>query len=123
MILRPPCSTRSDPLFPVTTLCRSEAGRRGQVGNRQIDEDRLSHDGSPLTLVRLACGSTRLRDRADCETGVSRTRDFRRCATANPARSDEHTSELQSLMRNSYAVFCLKKITSNISNELCVRPT
>src|SRR3546814_21144456 len=69
MIRRPPRSTRTDTLFPYTTLFRSSAA------------------------------STR-----SCAPSTGRTPSA--CA---PARSEEHTSELQSLMRISYAVFCLKK--------------
>src|SRR3546814_15127465 len=72
MIRRPPRSTRTDTLFPYTTLFRS---RREQPG----------------------------RDRADQSVGT------RAGAGAGKRRSEEHTSELQSLMRISYAVFCLKK--------------
>src|SRR3546814_2438887 len=86
MIRRPPRSTRTDTLFPYTTLFRSRAvrlepcqlarhsraGRRGALGVRVEGGDRLG-------------------------------------AARRLARSEEHTSELQSLMRISYAVFCLKK--------------
>src|SRR3546814_9780702 len=76
MIRRPPRSTRTDTLFPYTTLFRSPARRRS--GCRE--------DGDP--------GS------GDAGTAWRRRH-----------RSEEHTSELQSLMRISYAVFCLKKKT------------
>src|SRR3546814_2190521 len=68
MIRRPPRSTRTDTLFPYTTLFRSVERR------------------------------PRLPDRAGAQ-----------CDRGQPRRSEEHTSELQSLMRISYAVFCLKK--------------
>src|SRR3546814_11730581 len=79
IIRRPPRSTRTDTLFPYTTLFRSGAG-----GNVLADGD----DRTPL--------------------GKTRTQ---RVILLQPLtqRSEEHTSELQSLMRNSYAVFCLKK--------------
>src|SRR3546814_8759306 len=81
MIRRPPISTRADTLFPYTTLFRS-ARRAAGGGNCQ----------------RQGGGTTR---RANCAGPGS---------AAEPAqRSEEHTSELQSLMRISYAVFCLKK--------------
>src|SRR3546814_19277004 len=75
MIRRPPRSTRTDTLFPYTTLFRS-ADRRAIIGvmRRRPPEEDLVH--TDLALVH---------------------------------RSEEHTSELQSLMRISYAVFCLKK--------------
>src|SRR3546814_2622965 len=78
MIRRPPRSTRTDTLFPYTTLFRSLPARAHLVGE-----------------TRAARGPRR------------------RARGADPAlrseRSEEHTSELQSLMRISYAVFCLKK--------------
>src|SRR3546814_11857928 len=84
MILRPPRSTRTDTLFPYTTLFRSRAchppdarvgvGRAGEFRRRRA----RMHDGA---------GG----------------------ASGAQLRSEEHTSELQSLMRISYAVFCLKK--------------
>src|SRR3546814_7166323 len=83
MIRRPPRSTRTDTLFPYTTLFRSR--RRGAV-RRAGDR-------------RLVGGCDRRAGRAHLWRGL---RPLRR-------RSEEHTSELQSLMRISYAVFCLKK--------------
>src|SRR3546814_1846864 len=83
MIRRPPRSTRTDTLFPYTTLFRSAAKDDGpaRLGLRDVPRHRF-----------LAT--------------VSRRQHF------HPAiRSEEHTSELQSLMRISYAVFCLKKKT------------
>src|SRR3546814_10186338 len=81
MIRRPPRSTRTDTLFPYTTLFRSPA--RGG-----------SRDQSAFRAGRCLCRPP-----------------FHR------QRSEEHTSELQSLMRNSYAVFCLKKKTTNRSKH------
>src|SRR3546814_9544048 len=81
MIRRPPRSTRTDTLFPYTTLFRS--ARRLRLGPMEKPSDR-----------------TRLTDRP----GRNRPGPAR-----NGQRSEEHTSELQSLMRISYAVFCLKK--------------
>src|SRR3546814_6873897 len=88
MIRRPPRSTRTDTLFPDTTLFRSGAMVVGLV----------------LCAVAVAVLRT--------DAGPF----WRQCATAMGfagqilvARSEEHTSELQSLMRISYAVFCLKK--------------
>src|SRR3546814_9623714 len=84
MIRRPPRSTRTDTLFPYTTLFRSPAARRG-------DADRLRG------AYRGAAARYRPRD-------------------GRPVgRSEEHTSELQSLMRISYAVFCLKKKKTTVS--------
>src|SRR3546814_8964225 len=94
MIRRPPRSTRTDTLFPYTTLFRSadRARRRGALPGR---------GGRPRGGVRPG-----LRDRR------TRPAQLRRDAPAGGGgdpRSEEHTSELQSLMRISYAVFCLKK--------------
>src|SRR3546814_5611886 len=101
---RPPRSTRTDSLFPYTTLCRSLAGdwTGAQSGGlRQIagaDAGKLGH------LVHATNSFTALAlPSAGCGPGADRAN----CARA-AARSEEHTSELQSLMRNSSAVFCLK---------------
>src|SRR3546814_16743649 len=77
MIRRPPRSTRTDTLFPYTTLFRSSGRRSG----------------------RISCPTP--------STGSSAPSGRR-----PSSRSEEHTSELQSLMRSSYAVFCLKKKTT-----------
>src|SRR3546814_5735086 len=92
MIRRPPRSTRTDTLFPYTTLVRScPAGRRGgQWARGGVDRQKLRQPGRPLRRVAV------------CRQGRGRR-------PARPQRSEEHTSELQSLMRNSYAVFCLQK--------------
>src|SRR3546814_3486461 len=80
MIRRPPRSTRTDTLFPYTTLFRSS-----------------SHDGGWVDLVLdKFVGSAQQLSSHDHHAGST-------------IRSEEHTSELQSLMRISYAVFCLKK--------------
>src|SRR3546814_5150745 len=101
MIRRPPGSTRTDTLFPYTTLFRS-AGLGLHLGGDAGDE-RLEHRivGEPL-----------LGDR-DIERGIvielQPLARRRAGLVADLVRSEEHTSELQSLMRISYAVFCLKK--------------
>src|SRR3546814_1537196 len=98
MIRRPPRSTRTDTLFPYTTLFRSEQAS-GLCYNRDV-----SH------LVR-----------ANLEQGLGPpSLQFECLARSDPIpvrdlRSEEHTSELQSLMRISYAVFCLKKKTTQIT--------
>src|SRR3546814_8609195 len=81
MIRRPPRSTRTDTLFPYTTLFRSPAALPSSSATSDPDIDRA---GSICRQRALAS-----------------------------SRSEEHTSELQSLMRISYAVFCLKKKTNN----------
>src|SRR3546814_4076039 len=85
MIRRPPRSTRTDTLFPYTTLFRSPGGRICVRSCRKLS----SNSGARANRLGLAA-----------EQGQ---RQFRQ------PRSEEHTSELQSLMRISYAVFCLKK--------------
>src|SRR3546814_1366058 len=81
MIRRPPRSTRTDTLFPYTTLFRSTS-----AGSRR-----------PCPRPCTSCAARPARPRSRSTT------------RPRTARSEEHTSELQSLMRSSYAVFCLKK--------------
>src|SRR3546814_1885276 len=101
MIRRPPRSTRTDTLFPYPTLFRS-LPVRAVAGDHGFDRSGEGALGSPVR------GHARP-GRSRCELGsaraVGRTAEARR----NRGRSEEHTSELQSLMRISYAVFCLKK--------------
>src|SRR3546814_9673654 len=92
MIRRPPRSTRTDTLFPYTTLFRSV----GRNQHWRVAPHRAGGDGDALVPPALRARPV---DRG--ETG-ERPRHW-------PARSEEHTSELQSLMRISYAVLCLKK--------------
>src|SRR3546814_6783255 len=112
MIRRPPRSTRTDTLFPYTTLFRSPDPR--QPGLSRIDlgagqeRDRLSRRNRARP-ARLSPRVTRRPDR-DRVRLAGDWRDAARDALDRAcARSEEHTSELQSLMRSSYAVFCLKK--------------
>src|SRR3546814_3584078 len=90
MIRRPPRSTRTDTLFPYTTLFRS-------------------------LPVFTTAGSSASR-RAGCRCSAAST------AWSGP-RSEEHTSELQSLMRISYAVFCLKKKNASTQTEYFTKQT
>src|SRR3546814_2665075 len=97
MIRRPPRSTRTDTLFPYTTLFRSLLLRAGKV----------------FRTYRVALG---IKPRGDkMQRGDNRTPEGeyvlggRNAGSRFYKRSEEHTSELQSLMRISYAVFCLKK--------------
>src|SRR3546814_10598410 len=95
MIRRPPRSTRTDTLFPYTTLFRSEPElARGQ------------HDLKP----RNGSGWARRKQLTAVVRWISWSRYALalRARATRPARSEEHTSELQSLMRTSYAVFCSK---------------
>src|SRR3546814_4762869 len=117
MIRRPPRSTRTDTLFPYTTLFRSAhlrhafraRGRRprktrrssdmrepsGRIGNSGCREFRAALASTPLAMI-----SPLPRHRTAPKGWLG-------------TRSEEHTSELESLMRISYAVFCLKKKTNN----------
>src|SRR3546814_2910903 len=107
MIQRPPRSTRTDTLLPYTTLFRSERARRGGAD----DALRLVQHGDDEVAPFLEHRDV-LRDEALVAVERRRRRplaDRRRAAAVLRLRSEEHTSELQSLMRISYAVFCLKK--------------
>src|SRR3546814_4498454 len=95
MIRRPPRSTRTDTLFPYTTLFRSELQHAG--GQHRAHAARC--DG--IEADRLVHVFHRQRSGQVFEAGLGRA--------VRGGRSEEHTSELQSLMRISYAVFCLKK--------------
>src|SRR3546814_3469552 len=105
MIRRPPRSTRTDTLFPYTTLCRSALARA-------VDEQRAiilgEAFGEPQRARRIGLGVIeRFEPRGAQPLDVPRMDEF--VAQRVELRSEEHTSELQSLMRISYAVFCLKK--------------
>src|SRR3546814_2085461 len=139
MIRRPPRSTRTDPLFPYTTLFRS-ADRKCPACVALSGTLQARGSGEPQICTAKGCelagssGRTALpaqsrhaesqnhrpphqpdrphRASGDRQQHVSRG--LRACATG---RSEEHTSELQSLMRISYAVFCLKKKKTNRTNK------
>src|SRR3546814_5184503 len=104
MIRRPPRSTRTDTLFPYTTLFRSGVSV-GSFAPGGIDTDMAA-------LSDLKWGRLGLMDVDRCAARAVRALVYRQ-SFAIPGRSEEHTSELQSLMRISYAVFCLKKKTNN----------
>src|SRR3546814_10717604 len=116
MIRRPPRSTRTDTLFPYTTLFRSEsqdhqcpATARSGSGLCHLSESPRIQRIDPIHGRRLCTG--RLHPRRTPGVGRNRQGAGRR-KPASEGRSEEHTSELQSLMRISYAVFCLKKKTT-----------
>src|SRR3546814_1188320 len=104
MIRRPPRSTRTDTLFPYTTLFRSSQCPRGA---RQCDRSKRPRHPQRRKVGRRDQLRTRL------ERPLAERRpdgQYRRLLyRLEGHRSEEHTSELQSLMRISYAVFCLKK--------------
>src|SRR3546814_10576457 len=103
MVRRPPRSTRTDTLFPYTTLFRSpDADRNGAVAIPRglVVGAAARHRGARRArLARASRGTDPLR---------GRSRDPEHADDRPSVRSEEHTSELQSLMRISYAVFCLK---------------
>src|SRR3546814_7053755 len=101
MIRRPPRSTRTDTLFPYTTLFRS--GRPAVDGDRGPAAAGLDRLGGPGRAPRPGAQPA-----AAGEAGLFRQRQAQPLRPRG-LRSEEHTSELQSLMRISYAVFCLKK--------------
>src|SRR3546814_6254486 len=96
MIRRPPRSTRTDTLFPYTTLFRS----LGPARMRRVRRSLRHRRPRPLRLHRPS-PQAQLHQRPHDQARQAGT------------RSEEHTSELQSLMRISYAVFCLKKKNQN----------
>src|SRR3546814_2749605 len=102
MIRRPPRSPRTDTLFPYTTLFRSEPAHGDRFGG--LGRDRVLHH--PLDevqpVLRVPGAQQGTADLVDREVAEGLGRRGR-------VRSEEHTSELQSLMRISYAVFCLQK--------------
>src|SRR3546814_7865404 len=125
MLRRPPISTRTDTLFPYTTLFRSQHGLPGCAIDGGSLAGKLSSRASSKSASRW---SSQEAASADCSASGSRPRAFFPGVTATTGlliilqplqstsgllgctpRSEEHTSELQSLMRISYAVFCLKK--------------
>src|SRR3546814_4784359 len=103
MIRRPPRSTRTDTLFPYTTLFRSLGTRAVDLSAVKRLADQLARISPPDTRAWPGRLSACWRSRWPCWCA---------CLWARWCRSEEHTSELQSLMRISYAVFCLKKKTN-----------
>src|SRR3546814_1677681 len=99
MLRRPPRSTRTDTLFPYTTLFRSRIGRTGRAGA----------SGAAISLV----SPDEEKYLKEIEKLIKREipKESVGSQPVKSDRSEEHTSELQSLMRISYAVFCLKKKT------------
>src|SRR3546814_9787925 len=104
MIRRPPRSTRTDTLFPYTTLFRSITSTIAQLPRTvrgptpRFEDDGYAGGVKPRGIVH-------------------RRPQFGEAARQICQRSEEHTSQLQSLMRISYAVFCLKKKTNTHNNQ------
>src|SRR3546814_4648470 len=118
MIRRPPRSTRTDTLFPYTTLFRSIL----EWPTGPVEE-------SLARTLRLIAGFYKLKNAEErTKTAAEHARKYDEAAAkvakgeeprikaAKALRSEEHTSELQSLMRISYAVFCLKKTKNSATN-------
>src|SRR3546814_3715552 len=102
MIRRPPRSTRTDTLFPYTTLFRSDGAF---LCTHALRPRRVAADVIKPRRVENISGSSSRKASWPLSVSISTK------LTLAAARSEEHTSELQSLMRISYAVFCLKKKT------------
>src|SRR3546814_947643 len=118
MIRRPPRSTLTDPLFPYTTLFRSPGNCTlsfpTQRGILRMTLRILCHARACMSvglLVALTACATGWQVSTPAPDHAARTTTDAVVVAAHPlaVRSEEHTSELQSLMRISYAVFCLKK--------------
>src|SRR3546814_4108885 len=109
MIRRPPRSTRTDTLFPYTTLFRSTAGQLAATSTGTLNLAGTVDGGSHAALTSvdgdILIDGTVSAQRVHLDAGGAITAQ----EGASIVRSEEHTSELQSLMRISYAVFCLKK--------------
>src|SRR3546814_3800170 len=109
MIRRPPRSTRTDTLFPYTTLFRS---RYCDLRPRVLRDRRLPAGRSQGHPPPPPSGIISVREQSCASSRASSPPE-----TFTSARSEEHTSELQSLMRISYAVFCLKKKKKKKQNK------
>src|SRR3546814_9272733 len=96
MIRRPPRSTRTDTLFPYTTLFRSDVGKAIQ----DVKGGKIDFKVDKTGIIHTSVGKVSFTPEKLYEN-----------------RSEEHTSELQSLMRISYAVFCLNKKTKKNNNQ------
>src|SRR3546814_4689501 len=111
MLRRPPRSTRTDTLFPYTTLFRSQGKRCDdrEVTAQECDTSKPNSQGAGV--VAISCFRQRVPALSSnffviCSWNLKLAP---KKSWAMSCRSEEHTSELQSLMRISYAVFCLKK--------------
>src|SRR3546814_1756873 len=143
MIRRPPRSRRTDTLFPYTTLFRAAGSNLGII---TIVPPTSNTGGITAAAATWNIGaepsSTTSRDQCQCATYISAEVTRLACVCITPlgrpvvppvkkivaissppriARSEEHTSELQSLMRISYAVFCLKKIKNTSHTHVVIQ--
>src|SRR3546814_5125590 len=121
MIRRPPRSTRTDTLFPYTTLFRSSTPMNTESKARANLLQSLNwalHDAMDADSSVIVFGE----EVADPEGGgIVKVTQGLSSKFGNRVRSEEHTSELQSLMRISYAVFCLKKKKYIYTNAIIYR--
>src|SRR3546814_1402747 len=109
MIRRPPRSTRTDTPFPYTTLFRSRGGGIFVYAGVGLHDRRYLASRWRLSDCLIRASSTYVMPNKPSPVASPPA------TTVAGTRSEEHTSELQSLMRISYAVFCLKKKTNNKS--------
>src|SRR3546814_2500545 len=137
MIRRPPRSTRTDTLFPYTTLCRSDVlenvgkaveALAAAIAHAAVLEGGLAEPVIGRALLRVFQAIIGFVDRLEPRLGFTaagilvRVIAHRELAIGglsfpSSQRSEEHTSELQSLMRISYAVFCLKTQKNTLHNN------
>src|SRR3546814_2952205 len=122
MIRRPPRSTRTDTLFPYTTVFRSLQRAEGGRGLAESvgRQPRLCRAQRFVQAACLCARDVPLSVGAHPYGARSQLYDGRRARAvqADDRRSEEHTSELQSLMRITYAVICLKKQNSNTHKNI-----
>src|SRR3546814_10816404 len=118
MIRRPPRSTRTDTLCPYTTLFRSRRmvlrQQQPRRVRRQLADRESAHVAAPFEIGQKFCDRVVELEFATFDRESQQRR---------IERSEEHTSELQSLMRISYAVFCLKKKKTTINNKRIIKKT
>src|SRR3546814_4136386 len=108
---RPPCSTRTDTLFPYTTLFRSRHRTPHLRAFRARGGRAFRSDAAPDRPNRVRSRRRRGTEESGRAEGLRQSVLLWKQEPRATSRSEEHTSELQSLMRISYAVFCLKKKT------------
>src|SRR3546814_5273994 len=119
---RPPRSTRTDTLFPDTTLFRSAAiNAVATIADRLEIEpaiERAAREPEPVSDLPFEIERGGAELVGDVRGPITELGELERRGIVDPrARSEEHTSELKSLMRISYAVFCLKKQIRHMSHE------
>src|SRR3546814_9971956 len=123
MTRRPPSSTRTDTLFPYTTLVRSILGDDG-IGphGAAISQMNAPNDLRPSANEYPVTQNGRARPFAAIDLSQHGAVSQVGVRADHRVRSEEHTSELQSLMRISYAVFCLKKKQEHTKQQITRRP-